>query len=217
MFDGQAHALRAVATHLKPKGTGDVLFSAAALTVTHGRNASEAERHWRPPGDSRMRSSASCRNASEAERHWRRWEEVLGALFLVLGIKAHPAERHWRRDNSVCVAFHLFVASKPTQPKGIGDLSPFASRTKRHLWHQSPPSRRNSWQNKERLALPESGCRSLVSRFSVLPLSFRETKFFRRQQSFFWLSLSEYALRHRCLSLSLVAGATQCPCFRGGC
>ncbi len=37
------------------------------------------------------------------------------------GIKAHTAERHWRPSASARYSMRVGMASKPTQPKGIGD------------------------------------------------------------------------------------------------
>ena len=59
--------------------------------------------------------------AHPAERHWRRSSSTSSIISSTSGIKAHPAERHWRPEAVQWDQHGAMLASKPTQPKGIGD------------------------------------------------------------------------------------------------
>ena len=61
---------------------------------------------------------------------------------LDFGIKAPPAERHWRLFRLPCCVRRVWLASKPPQPKGIGDLASVKRALLWAIWHQSPPSRK---------------------------------------------------------------------------
>ena len=147
-------------------------------STSPGIKAHPAERHWRPPRramDLRAGCSASKptqpkgigdRNFPEspqgdhspgikahpAERHWRHPRAVVVRNSPLHGIKAHPAERHWRQvARPVDFWDSDLVASKPTQPKGIGDT--FRSRCPLVRWFgiKAHPAERH-WRHNKPLA-----------------------------------------------------------------
>ncbi|MBV6501375.1 MAG: hypothetical protein CJBNEKGG_03885 [Prosthecobacter sp.] len=135
-----------------------------------GIKAHTAERHWRPrlslrgseqsaPGHqsphSRKALETRSRNrqlpgrqppgikAHTAERHWRQNQQTACLSEQPEGIKAHTAERHWRLKRLPTRKFTAALASKPTQPKGIGDsVWVWSGRNLKHARHQSPHSRK---------------------------------------------------------------------------
>jgi len=129
----------------QPKGIGDlpslIPFSRDSIL---GIKAPPAERHWRHPagpGSDRLRGGGI--KAPPAERHWRHPHNDEAVILGAGGIKAPPAERHWRpRDDRLRGGADVGQASKPPQPKGIGDAWWRAELFRCATGHQSPPSRK---------------------------------------------------------------------------
>ncbi len=90
--------------------------------VFSGIKAISAERHWRPQQCKRhVWWDLFGIKAISAERHWRPSANCDGFCGVHVGIKAISAERHWRPTVGGGEEALVFVASKPSQPKGIGD------------------------------------------------------------------------------------------------
>ncbi|MBV6501374.1 MAG: hypothetical protein CJBNEKGG_03884 [Prosthecobacter sp.] len=133
----------------QPKGIGDTSLLFAHLAFGLHRHQSPHSRKALETTCCTLcgRPLKSGIKAHTAERHWRRMQVKIAVGNPPGGIKAHTAERHWRHSETVPLvvfatqwhqsphsrkaletrpqrrtpSYHSYLASKPTQPKGIGD------------------------------------------------------------------------------------------------
>ncbi len=80
--------------------------------------------------------------AISAERHWRHRQVGQHIVVCIIGIKAISAERHWRHWTRARRSAAENPASKPSQPKGIGDDGASVSCVCLFVGHQSHLSRK---------------------------------------------------------------------------